>query len=145
MQSFGSRIATARKQLDQSLRDVAPRAEISPSQLSKLERDVSHPSKETVEKLAYALNIDRYELLTLAGYAAVETYVTSDELKAINIQFFGGVVNEESTKYNVCTLRGVVAEELRNRYGDSEDTLVDEVTRELQAALELILKRKIRR
>ncbi|WP_010494989.1 helix-turn-helix domain-containing protein [Paenibacillus elgii] len=71
---FGDFIRDKRKAAELGLRDIAKIARISFSQLSKIERGESTPSKETVEKLAHALKADKDELMVLAGYISDERY-----------------------------------------------------------------------
>lgn len=72
MSQFGEFVKTARKDLGYTLRELADKAELSFSQLSKIERGESNPSQSTIERIAYALNINKYELLALAGYLDAE-------------------------------------------------------------------------
>ncbi|UMR34006.1 helix-turn-helix domain-containing protein [Paenibacillus polymyxa] len=72
MSKFGDFIKAARREGEYTLRELADKAEISFSQLSKIERGESSPTQSTIERLAYALNINKYELLALAGYLDAE-------------------------------------------------------------------------
>lgn len=65
---FGGYIHSVRINLGYSLRELASKAEISPSQLSKIERDLATPTEETISKLSYALNVEKEALMFLAGY-----------------------------------------------------------------------------
>lgn len=66
---LGEYIREARKKKGYSLRTVAEKAQISPAQLSKIENGLikSSPKDETLENLAYALNVDRFGLFSLVG------------------------------------------------------------------------------
>jgi len=64
----GDFIKFSRIQKNMSLRDLSDVSSISPSQLSKIERGVSAPSKDTLLKLSYALNVDKSDLIALGGY-----------------------------------------------------------------------------
>lgn len=77
---FGNYIKSTRKDMGYSLREFAEKAEVSPSQLSKIERGLATPTESTVHKLAYALNVEKESLLFLAGY--VDDDVKEEFLKA---------------------------------------------------------------
>ncbi|MCT2195199.1 helix-turn-helix domain-containing protein [Paenibacillus sp. p3-SID1389] len=65
---LGEFIREKRIELGFSVREIAEKAEISFSQWSKLERGkVKDPSDETLNKVAYALNVDKDRIYTLAG------------------------------------------------------------------------------
>ncbi|TCM89655.1 helix-turn-helix protein [Paenibacillus sp. BK033] len=66
--SFGESVKAKRTELGYSLRELAEKAEVSPSQLSKIERGLATPTEETVNKLAYALNVQKETMMFLAGY-----------------------------------------------------------------------------
>lgn len=58
------KIRLCRQQKGYSMRELAAKAEISPSYLSKLERDlISQPSLEVVRKISYALEIPLEDFL----------------------------------------------------------------------------------
>lgn len=82
MSAFGDFIKTARTEAGYTLRELADKAEISFSQLSKIERGGSSPSQSTIERIAYALNINKFELLALAGYLDAE--IMEDLLIPVN-------------------------------------------------------------
>ncbi|MNC36547.1 HTH-type transcriptional repressor RghR [compost metagenome] len=69
---FGEYIRLTRSMRGYTLRELAEKSDISFSQLSKIERGESAPSPATVEKIAYAFNENKYELLTIAGYLDAE-------------------------------------------------------------------------
>jgi transcriptional regulator with XRE-family HTH domain len=96
---FGEFIQRKRKEKKLSLRDVAAAAKMSPSQLSKLERGlVKDPTDITLNKLAYALNVDVDDLFMLAGRL-------SDDIKLEVLPKLGKpnslVVGEDKTLYNI--------------------------------------------
>lgn len=66
---LGEYIRKARMDKGYSLRTVAEKAQISPAQLSKIENGLikSSPKHETLYKLAYALNVDKFDLFALVG------------------------------------------------------------------------------
>ncbi|MEK3836502.1 helix-turn-helix domain-containing protein [Paenibacillus sp. FSL R7-0128] len=65
---LGPFISRNRKELGLSLRAMAEKAQISPSQLSKIENgSAKSPNDETLERIAYALNVDKDRLFALAG------------------------------------------------------------------------------
>jgi transcriptional regulator with XRE-family HTH domain len=65
---FGATIRTLREQRQISLRKFADKVGISPTYLSKIERDeFPPPGEETVKAIAEALGQDPDELLALAG------------------------------------------------------------------------------
>lgn len=68
--TFGDRLRELRLEAEQyhSLRDFAKKVKLSPTYLSQMENNnVPPPSEEVIEKLAKALNADKYELFSLAG------------------------------------------------------------------------------
>ena len=66
--NFGATIRALREAQQISLRKFADKVGISPTYLSKIERDeFPPPGEETVKKFAEALNQDTDELLALAG------------------------------------------------------------------------------
>lgn len=65
---LGSYIRTVRKAHNLTLKDVGKLADISFTQVGKIERGLHHPTRETVEKISRALNIDKKTLMNLAGY-----------------------------------------------------------------------------
>ena len=66
--NFGAKIRTLREAQQISLRKFAEKVGISPTYLSKVERDeFPPPGEETVKKFALALNQNPDELLALAG------------------------------------------------------------------------------
>ncbi len=79
--TFGELVRNLREEQDISLRSFAEKVDISPTYLSRLERDkFPPPAKEKVEKIAQVLGCDLDALLGAAGYAA------SDVQKIINEQ-----------------------------------------------------------
>ncbi len=68
---FGAYIRTLREAQEISLRKFADRAQISPTYLSKVERDeFPPPGEEAVRRIAEILGEDPDELLALAGKVA---------------------------------------------------------------------------
>lgn len=66
---LGDFIKEARTRRRLTLRDLAEISGISYSQLSKIERGLAKkPTEESLDNLAYALNVDKDELYALAGY-----------------------------------------------------------------------------
>ncbi len=66
--NFGAKIRALREAQQISLRKFADKVGISPTYLSKVERDeFPPPGEETVKKFALALNQNPDELLALAG------------------------------------------------------------------------------
>ena len=66
--NFGAKIRALREAQQISLRKFADKVGISPTYLSKVERDeFPPPGEETVKKFAMALNQNPDELLALAG------------------------------------------------------------------------------
>ncbi len=60
---IGNNIATSRKSLKISQRELGRRTGLSGQMISKIENNSTHPSIETLDKIAKALNIDPSELL----------------------------------------------------------------------------------
>ena len=70
---FGSRIRQLRKDKNISLRDFADRVRIDFTYLSKIENGkVEPPSEEKINAMAKELEVDREELLALAGKVSSE-------------------------------------------------------------------------
>lgn len=68
---FGARIRALREAQEISLRKFAERAQISPTYLSKVERDeFPPPGEDAVRRIAEILGEDPDELLALAGKVA---------------------------------------------------------------------------
>lgn len=68
---FGARVRSLRKQKQISLRKFAERVGISPTYLSRVERDeFPPPAENTVVAIAKALGVDPDELLALANRIA---------------------------------------------------------------------------
>ena len=67
--NFGERLREMRKEKGLTLREVAERAGIDFTYLSKIENEriPYTPAVETIRQLADALSVDSIELLTLAG------------------------------------------------------------------------------
>lgn len=68
IKEFGKTIKNARLTKDLSLRDLAELTGLDHSYIGRLEKNSSMPSRETVAKLAKALNIPEDELMIKAGY-----------------------------------------------------------------------------
>ena len=70
--TFGDRLRKLREELGLSLRKAAAKAEISPTYLSQLERDLSKPSENVLSSLAVALEQGQDELFAMAGLVATD-------------------------------------------------------------------------
>ena len=102
---FGTTIKNARLTKDLSLRDLAELTGLDHSYIGRLEKDTSIPSRETVVKLAKALNIPEDELMVMAGY------IENEELKEIIMDVLEKNKDER-------TLRG--GEAVKKRYLETE-------------------------
>lgn len=71
-QEFGAFIKNARLKKDLSLRDLASLTGLDHSYIGRLEKGGPKPSRNTVIKLAEALNIPEDTLLIKAGYAPID-------------------------------------------------------------------------
>lgn len=69
---FGYKIKEARLSKDLSLRALANLAGLDYSYISRLEKGSHTPSRETVIKIAKALDMQTDELMIAAGYAPIE-------------------------------------------------------------------------
>lgn len=71
--SFGERVRLTREAFGEwfTRRELARRAAVSPSTVSRIERDQHVPETAIVERIADALGVPRDHLLSLAGYTAV--------------------------------------------------------------------------
>ncbi|MCY9577931.1 helix-turn-helix domain-containing protein [Paenibacillus alvei] len=72
----GEMFRNKREKLGLSLRDLSEHADISFSQLSKIERGESPISKESFSKIAEALYLDEIEVVDIAKYL-VDDYISS--------------------------------------------------------------------
>jgi transcriptional regulator with XRE-family HTH domain len=146
---FGETVRRYRKKAELSLRTAAARAGISPSQLSKLEHGLSVPSRRTVESIAYALNVDKDELMTLAGYvpddAVTEVLNSLDELLYVNVREAPQAYEVSRPREFLPELYALISDEMDSRFPDVTAEEVEVVTRELYGAFELSLKRLKRR
>ena len=70
--SFGELLRTTRKEQKISLRKLEELTEVSFSHLSKIERGEYKPSRETVEIISEALELDEDVCMISAGYAPRE-------------------------------------------------------------------------
>ena len=78
-QTFGDRLRELRLQREEyaSLRDFASKVGLSPTYMSHLENNkVPPPSEGVIERLAEALQADKYELFSLAGKFPPEFFET---------------------------------------------------------------------
>ena len=81
--SFGKTIRDARKRADLSQKELAERANIDFTYLSKIENDrMPAPSEKTIRALAALLGLDVDELIRLAGYlpADLEAFFVQEPL-----------------------------------------------------------------
>lgn len=82
---LGEFIREKREELGLTVRDIAAKAEISFSQWSKLERGlVKDPTEKTLEKVSYALNVDKDSIFALAGKLSPEVDRSEYIQKEIN-------------------------------------------------------------
>lgn len=145
MNLLGEFIQQKRAEKKLSLRDVAVAAEISPSQLSKLERGlVKTPSNDTLVKIAYALNVDKDDLLALAGKIDIPSVTLNydkdffDKLARLSIEAFASAEIAASDAASLIDqLIDIV--EYRNQELAEEDVLF--VAKEMEAAYELAIRR----
>lgn len=72
-QSLGDFVRTTREAFGHwfTRRELARRAEISPSTVGRVETEAHIPEPQTIERIADALGVPRDALLGLAGYAAL--------------------------------------------------------------------------
>jgi len=74
----GQRIRRRREQLGLGVRELARRADISPSYVTRLEQATHRPGADIVERLAHALETTAAELLGRAEGERPETPTASD-------------------------------------------------------------------
>lgn len=67
--TLGETIRSEREKLNFSLREFAKQTGVSFSQLSKIERGEHRPTRETLEKIALHINVEKSWLFLLAGYS----------------------------------------------------------------------------
>lgn len=67
MQTFGTTIKSLRTDAGYSLRAFAGVLQVSPSWLSKVERDIEVPGVKVIKRMAVELRADADELMALAG------------------------------------------------------------------------------
>ena len=89
--SIGENIKKIRKSQGLTQKELADRLGKTPQYISKLEKDINHPTTETIGKIAGALKIGYFDLI----FADVEEkiYKSLDNILANNIQVF---VNEKA-------------------------------------------------
>lgn len=102
--SIGNFLRNAREDKGFGLRELSEKAEISPAQLSKIERNITHPSRDACKKLAYALNLPQEDVLLLAGYVEPMQYVfnwndNSEEATLSQVPLSSIHVNESTVAY----------------------------------------------
>lgn len=156
---LGQFIAEKRKTKGMSLRQIAEKAELSPSQLSKIERGlVKSPNEDTLDRISYALNEDKNAIYALAGKlnndakAEAAMYIPEllggsafREVAATHYEdrhntlsnFLDDYVSKEASQ--VFTMRIIRA--LEEYRGDLSDGDVLHIAREMVAAYELTTKR----
>lgn len=149
---LGSFVKRMREIMQLSLRDVYDKTGISPSQLSKIERGlVKNPSDDTLNKLAYALNVDRYELFFYAGkvYPDMEKEIVESIIEAtskpikfgntelsLNVSTAGGAMTS-------LDLKEAIKQYSEHSENDFDESEIEELVKETYAAYQ-ILVRKIR-
>lgn len=103
-QEFGSIIKNARRKKDLSLRDLGSLTGLDYSYIGRLEKGGPKPSRDTVIKLADALNISKDTLLIKAGYAPVNKPKNHEDptpaeieevIRNNNIMFDGAPLDDE--------------------------------------------------
>lgn len=67
--TLGETIRSEREKQNFSLREFAKQTGVSFSQLSKIERGEHRPTRETLEKIALHMNVEKSWLFLLAGYS----------------------------------------------------------------------------
>ncbi|WP_151259624.1 helix-turn-helix domain-containing protein [Paenibacillus polymyxa] len=148
---LGSFVKKMREIMQLSLRDVYEKTGISPSQLSKIERGlVKNPSDETLNKLAYALNVDRYELFFFAGkvYPDMEKEFVESIIEAASSPIkFGDVELSLNVSRKGDTtepdLKAAIKQYSKQFESDLDESEIEELVKETFAAYQ-ILVRKIR-
>ena len=99
MTKFGTTIRALRQDKQISLRKFAEKVGISPTYVSKVERDeFPPPGEETVRKMARLLGADEDELLGLAGKVASDIPKIVEERPTVMAPFFraAGRLSDES-------------------------------------------------
>lgn len=94
---LGSYIRSVRKERNLTLKDVGKLANISFTQVGKIERGLHHPTRESVEKISEALNIDKKTLLNLAGYTETSSFKVNSAMfkqKRTSERFYFGVESD---------------------------------------------------
>lgn len=144
---LGEFIQQKRAEKRMSLRDLAESAEISPSQLSKLERGlVKYPNSETITRLAFALNVDKDDLLALAGRIDIDhvfpfpTDVISDYSNVI-IQALEETAAATDTIEDSAPLLDQLKDIAEYRNQELDDSEILFIAKEMEAAYELALRR----
>lgn len=103
LNEFGKRLRKLREQKKMTLRYLAERANLSYSFIASLEKGRYNPSRESICALASALDVDRNELLILAGFIpndkSDQVYISSkDELNTKEMAL--EKLLEEKVSYN---------------------------------------------
>lgn len=81
MQARGNDIRRKREECGFNLTDFARRIGISPSWLSRIERDKVHPSPDVLKRIALAIREQRDVRTAIAEIAQHETEGSDDELR----------------------------------------------------------------
>lgn len=141
---LGEFIQQKRAEKKMSLRDLAESAEISPSQLSKLERGlVKYPNGDTITRLAFALNVDKDDLLALAGRIDIDHVIPKNAALDFSNLLYQSIAETAAT-YTIddsATLLDQLKDIVEYRHQDFNDSDVLFVAREMEAAYELALRR----
>jgi len=146
---LGEFIKECRKIMGFSMRELAATAGISPSQLSKIERGLSKPTEDTLNQLAFALKVDRYELFVLAGIIneeikeeiALSLPVIFDKLIPKQTE----IAMRETAAASYEPLEGIIETAITREHPDMSAEDIAFIVREMLAAQRLALKRLSKR
>ncbi|OMD27455.1 helix-turn-helix domain-containing protein [Paenibacillus odorifer] len=154
---LGEYITEKRRESNMSLRNIAEKAQISPSQLSKIERGiVKSPTEETLVKIAYALNEDKNDILALAGRVSQDEIKDRWLLSPFNNEVAASIEDMVSLDWPTEThirkedagidgkrleLFARITQALQTTYPDLDHMELFLLTKEMVAAYDLTLKR----
>lgn len=150
---FGEYIKSARKERNMTLVEMSQAADISFSQLSKIERGQSVPTKAKVESIAEALGLDTQALLLMAGYADDDikrvAYETTNIVSTQHPLYKGGMVAGAALGSVLMPgigtvlgglVGGLIGNKLKSKITSEEPEMLTRITAEEQEYLDSEIK-----
>jgi transcriptional regulator with XRE-family HTH domain len=144
--NFCEAVRKTRKQKNLTLIELSELSGISNGQLSKIERGIHHPSRETIKKLSHALDVDEETLLNFAGYKpiSVNYYNFSFEVRYNTLTKYKGTcqICGDKAPHSIIDVAHIIPQ----NYGgtDTADNLVTLCSKCNEAREKLIQKQGIK-